>query len=137
MSFNHEDLRCYLLGESPDEEPVEQSYFSDPEQLTELWLVFDQIAENYRDGSLAEEERQRFEQRLIASPALRRLLENDSSLIALASPPARTGLIANFEPASAVLPWRQRLLASPQWKWARLLLLVGGVSLLIRALTRT
>jgi hypothetical protein len=75
-------IREYLLGNLPESEAerIERWYFAGGHAVDEVWAVFGEMAEGFLNGSLSENEAQRFEQRLRSSPALREMFENEKSI---------------------------------------------------------
>ena len=60
----------YLLGELSEEDSarLEDSSFSDPDQLEELWSVENDLIDEYARDELPTAERERFERLFLAHP---------------------------------------------------------------------
>jgi hypothetical protein len=85
MSYENSDIatiRKYLLGDLPEleMERIEKWYFADGQAVDEIWAAFGEMAEERLSGVLPENEARRFEQRLLSSPGLRELFENEKAL---------------------------------------------------------
>src|SRR5262249_54689909 len=85
MSYEISDtatIRKYLLGDLPEleVERIEKWYFADGQAVDEVWAAFGELAEERLSGVLPENEARRFEQRLLSSPGLRELFENEKAL---------------------------------------------------------
>ena len=85
MSYENSDIatiRKYLLGDLPEleMERIEKWYFADGQAVDEVWAAFGEMAEERLSGVLPENEARRFEQRLLSSPGLRELFENEKAL---------------------------------------------------------
>src|SRR5262245_22775479 len=67
----------YVLGElsEAEQQQVEEAYFTDPTFLQEVRAVRDELIDAFIYGELVGHERQRFEQRLQRTPALREKVE--------------------------------------------------------------
>jgi hypothetical protein len=77
-----ETIRKYLLGDLPEAEAerIEKWYFADGRAVDEIWASFGELAEDRLSGALSEGEALRFDQRLLSSPALREMFENEKAL---------------------------------------------------------
>jgi hypothetical protein len=75
-------IRKYLMGDLPEleVERIEKWYFADGQAVDEVWAAFGEMAEERLSGVLPENEARRFEQRLLSSPGLRELFENEKAL---------------------------------------------------------
>jgi hypothetical protein len=85
MSYENSDIatiRKYLLGDLPEleVERIEKWYFADGQAVDEVWAAVGEMAEERLSGVLPENEARRFEQRLLSSPGLRELFENEKAL---------------------------------------------------------
>ena len=75
-------IRKYLMGDLPEieVERIEKWYFADGQAVDEVWAAFGEMAEERLSGLQSEDEARRFEQRLLSSPGLRELFENEKAL---------------------------------------------------------
>jgi hypothetical protein len=80
-------LRRYLLGRATDEEAsaIEEAYFNDDETVDRIALAEDEMIEEYLEGALAADDRERFERVYLASPRHRDRVELIRRLMAIAS----------------------------------------------------
>jgi len=86
-------LRRYLLGRATDEEAsaIEEAYFNDDEAVDRIALAEDEMIEEYLEGALAADDRERFERVYLASPRHRDRVELIRRLMAIASRAAPAG----------------------------------------------
>jgi hypothetical protein len=85
MSYENSDIatiRKYLMGDLPEleVERIEKWYFADGQAVDEVWAAFGEMAEERLSEVLPENEARLFEQRLLSSPGLRELFENEKAL---------------------------------------------------------
>src|SRR5262245_51524520 len=85
MSYENSDIatiRKYLMGDLPEleVERIEKWFFADGQAVDEVWAAFGEMAEERLSEVLPENEARRFEQRLLSSPGLRELFENEKAL---------------------------------------------------------
>jgi hypothetical protein len=85
MSYENSEIatiRKYILGDLPESEAerIEIRYFTDSQTVDEVWAAFGEMAEAQLSGALPENEARLFEQRLLTSPALRSMFENEMAL---------------------------------------------------------
>jgi hypothetical protein len=80
-------LRRYLLGRATDEEAsaIEEAYFHDDEAVDRIALAEDEMIEEYLEGALAADDRERFERVYLASPRHRDRVELIRRLMAIGS----------------------------------------------------
>lgn len=74
--YSDETLRQYLLGEVSDHEGerIERQYLADKDSFDHLLSVEDDLVDEYLSAELSPEERQQFEQKLLATPKQRERL---------------------------------------------------------------
>jgi hypothetical protein len=127
MSYENSDIatiRKYLMGDLPEleVERIEKWYFANGQAVDEIWAAFGEMAEERLSGVLPENEARRFEQRLLSSPGLRELFENEKALRDYA---ARTtvgisGQVKGDDPVAG--GWRLWRLSAMFFKAPRLML---------------
>jgi hypothetical protein len=68
-AFEDQQIRRYLLGDisAADASDLEAAFFGDPELLTRVELMRDDLADDYAAGRLSEEDRGKLERCLLAS----------------------------------------------------------------------
>src|SRR6059058_3499977 len=97
--------RQYLLGELSEQDgaKVEEEYFEDDEAFEKLSAVEDELIDAYTLGQLSSAERQRFEQRLLLSPAQRERVNFSRTLLRTASGPQQ--IESNIPPLKRTASW--------------------------------
>src|SRR5215813_10810425 len=139
MSYEISDIatiRKYLLGDLPEleVERIEKWYFADGQAVDEVWAAFGEMAEELLSGVLPENEARRFEQRLLSSPALREMFENEKSLrdYAAGITAGISGQVKGDDPVAG--GWRQWRLSAMFFKAPRLMLVSVAALIALGAL---
>lgn len=114
-------IKDYLLGRltSEEETSLEETLFTDPDCVAEVWAVFADLSEQYLCGELPETERSQFERRLERSPALREMFENERALFRYAAKELPETHRATAAPVAITSPPRSRRFDLKGWLGTR------------------
>lgn len=136
----------YLLGSlsAPELEQVEQQFFNDDDFFCELLETEDQLIEEYLDGQLSADEREKFKRHFLALPVRRRKVEITSLLKRTSLQNSLAGQ-PHIETQTNPALWWQKIVATlrlnqPVFGFsvaAALLLVAFGVLLMTRQHSRT
>ena len=127
------EIKDYLLGRLPeaDEADLELRLLSDPSLGEEFDTLVDEITDEYLQGELPDDERQRVQQYFLSSPERQKKLEFANELLRRAGVREKKETRPSFQERIAAF-WRQQSFAQVATTVAAVIIVVGIIFVLTR-----